>query len=508
MRNRIALLFVVCAMCLFAACSAQDIWAEHMHTEITDNELREIVRTAVYEFADSQFQENSDKNAAKLLGDRGFSGSGEPLTFYEGDYVTSAIWSAELSKQMLTDACTEAIRMMRQTSVSSLTNPDGVIIWREDGLFYRMYTKKHFVDRDPIRLCRFVRTDYFEGETNSYDNSLIWIIGGAHVWLDIYRTVVTDTDVTYQVVVKFSDTFDFHIDKTSGFTQFASIIGECLFEEFYWTSEVSFDIKVPYKCSHGSGVYSWNYDPVDEELVCDTNGKYKENSAIRHSYINDDGNASFYYELSEPIRLYHDKPWVIEYDVKNPKQFSLSPFESTSSANHPALIHRDTESLFFRGKDFIQTTLGKPEKDGIAGWYYGTLLSDLLDLSDEKTYTFRLKNSINSKGKNVVYLTIIDTQTGKTLVKNIPMNDKYDGLTCPGNTELVDDNVNWMNGKDWFINFIGNRIYGFGADYFALRIWEEGTGSEGKSYFQMIESETEHSKTYICSVCGYNMSEK
>ena len=66
----------------------------------------------------------------------------------------------------------------------------------------------------------------------------------------------------------------------------------------------------------------------------------------------------------------------------------------------------------------------------------------------------------------------------------------------------------YLNGIDLFVNYIGNYNNRFHADYFDLRIWENGIdGGDGTYFTSKVTAPTCSARgytTHTCSCCGYS----
>ena len=75
--------------------------------------------------------------------------------------------------------------------------------------------------------------------------------------------------------------------------------------------------------------------------------------------------------------------------------------------------------------------------------------------------------------------------------------------------KFKNDSDNYVNGKDFFINYLGNGYFKLNAEHFELRVWENGKDSESASCFEAGKTTaptcTEKGyTTYTCSLCGYS----
>ena len=483
---------------------------------VEKDEIYTAVEEQVRAFADSIDQKDAVNSAAKALAKHGMTKGGKKLSMGKSHALTATLLNSELLQLALIEGCTSGIHAMQTLGRSSLPNSYGVCAWRganesSYSLFSGVSGGRGHANRD-IRLIH----EPFSGTLNSYDNALEWMAAVTDVNLVMERTKVTAEKAVYEVTCTVTDRFDFDTSKTSGFKKLISGIGALLFKEFDWESTVSFELTVPYTCSHGSQVYRWSYDPESCILSPDGSDEYTENSVTRHIYTNEEGDVSYYHELDDAVRLCHDKPWVLEYDVKRPGRFVFAPFEGIEAARTAfALQNNWRDHLFLTDYEYVELTEGEinqyGEKYRNGQWarkYCGTPLGTLFSYSKNNIYTLRLENEVKDDGINMLYITVLSTETGDVLLNKAPMDDLYRWESWVGETELLRDGDDWVSGKDLFIRYIGNRVVRFSADYFELRIWESGEEVETESYCTAKITKPTCAKggytTYTCAACGYS----
>ena len=343
----------------------------------------------------------------------------------------------------------------------------------------------------------------YTGTRNAYDNSLDWMVANCDVSAVITCTGDTGAEKNYQVAVTFQDRFDFSTANTSGYKKLFSGLGMLLFKEFDWSCNVSFQISIPYSydhCTHTSGAYHWTYDSGSRTMVCDNSGAYLSNAASPRTETAEDGTLRHYFELENPVRLFHNKPWVLEYDFRTPGQVVLAPVANAITKTYPQITHTGTVSLFAVSKDYAMA----PGDDGTparyyAYNYYGMQFTSLYRFSSEKTYTYRLENVIAADGSNMIYLTAFETDTGILCLDRVPLDDYYYYGGWMDATEQRSSENNWLSGKDLYINSLGTSITDFKAAEFDLRIWENGQNAPNGSYWQ------ETGKLATCTEAGYTL---
>lgn len=506
--------FMLASMSVLFLCSASAAEPEEEPAEVQLQAQTNVpsIEAQVRAFAKSLYKSDSIDSASSILALHGIAGNGKTLKAGQNHSLTSAMWSSELYQYVVALVCESAITSLHQSGQTAMPHGYGSMTWKtdkHDDFRYSFYTKTasqkgvEYIDSNLIK-----GTEYL-GALNAYDDAMIWMVGSTYFFMDIRRVQVTSTTETYHVVFTTCDRFDFHIRSNSFFRNFFSGLGGLMFREFDWEICASFDLVVPIDaCSHSSSAYHWTYDPDQKALVSDKNEIYAHNPTTMHSAVNTSGTTMYYYELSETVRLYHDKPWVIEYDAKGLSRVAFTPFASALTKTMPFLLHNGASYITFLNRYYYPIS---ETKSSSAFNYYGTMLKSLYKHSSTKAYTFRLENKLLLNGENVVLLSITEAATGKVLIDQLPMDDHliYDKET---KTYLLqNDSTNWMNGKDFYINYVGSASYGLVAKEFDLRIWENGVGGEKVDYFTTSVSKptcaAQGYTNHACTVCGYNYND-
>ena len=482
--------------------------------------LEEIIREQVEAFAKSIDQADADGKAADKLATHGMFKDGKKLSAGKSHPLTATLINSELMKYVLTIVCFNSINAMQGMDFTKMSYIDGGCGYYDSNYYHNIFNRSSMDGGIENRDWRVAPKGKYTGKLNGYDSSLIWMAGHVDFYASVERTKITKNEETYKVTCKISDRFDFATSNNSGFAGLISGIGALLFEEFDWEAAVSFNIKVPYSCNHKTGNYHWMYDADNKTLISDDSKGYIENAVMRHSYEAGKGayqtspEISYYHELTETIRLYHDKPWILEYDIKTQRYFVFSPLENYAAKSNLSLLHAGKEDVFFWTTEFFEITenerkeLGLSTTEQLLRSYSGIQLDSFLNLSPETIYTFTYENKINPNG-NMVYLTICNTKTGDVLLDDVPLNSYYKFEEWSRKTTFANESGEFLSGKDLYINFIGNETYRLYADYFDLRIWENGKDSESASCFEAGKTTkptcTEKGyTTYTCSLCGYS----
>ena len=472
-------------------------------TQSNQTDLAATVEEQIRAFVVRLNRPDADDIAASELAQHGLSGGGEKLVADKTHPLTATLFNSELLLDALKEGCTAAIQTMQVLQMERLPYVFGTMNWMGANSRYYMAHQTeegHSVSAEKHDF-RIARANPYTGKRNGYDGSLEWITGHCYIHMDFQRTNITDNEITYAITCTVYDRFDLTTASGDGFKDWISELGQSLFREFDWESIVTFELTVPYTCTHSSANYHWTYNASSHTMTAEGSGDSAANTVTTHR----DG-SKYYYELNTPVHLNHDQPWVMEYDIKNPGDFVLSPLSHISSTSQKAC-------LFTQGSTMLSFCLRK-EGHGTAEVYpirdfYGTPMDGLFSFSASTIYTYRLENEIHSDGSNMVYLTILDTATGDVVLNKTAMDDHYQYSALQEETTKHSDADNWVSGKDVVIQYIGNQEYPFSADYFDLRIWENGKEGTQQTYYQPGAvtapacTEGGHT-TYTCTACGHS----
>ena len=481
---------------------------------VTEDDLRAAVESQIRAFAKSINQSNADDAAAKALAKHGLSGGGKKLSVGKSHALTATIWNSEMMQQLLLDTCAPAIAYMQKLDLTTLDYVETIAGWNGAQSVYhaRLHTTEEEVS-DNADVVWAKKTPYTGGR-NAYDQSLDWMVGKVDIDFYFQRKKVTAETVTYEVSCMVNDRFDFSTSSNSGFKNLISGLGALLFREFDWESKVIFELVVPYSCTHMSGIYHWRYDPDQHEMISDSSGGFTKNDAIRYTYTTESGLIQYYYELENTVRLFHNKPWVIEYQVCKPGYVAFSPLENTDN-QQSYLLHHSRNSVMAVKMERVVFSESEANRLGLNAlsqkrtYRYGTATGDLFSYSYSQTYTFRLENVIREDGSNMIWLTAYNDDL-QTMVLNVPMDDYYLSESWGEKDVLKSTDSNGISGEDFWINFIGNATMRFSADYFDLRIWENGIDGADGTYCTSKVTKPTCTKggytTYTCTLCGYSFT--
>ena len=194
-------------------------------------------------------------------------------------------------------------------------------------------------------LLYYKRTDPYTGGFNSYDESLVWMVGSLYAKTQLVEKNRTDEMITYDVKVTFHDRFDFSSGTGSVPKEIASLTGSFLFREFDWEATVNFQLEVPNTNSEFNGNYYFQFNQNTQELMSIEGGEFTFNDSRKIMKKNED----YYFLLNQPIRLNHDDSWVLEYSLNNVKYFVLFTVDARIG-KYPYYIHYGPSRnyVFFR----------------------------------------------------------------------------------------------------------------------------------------------------------------
>ena len=230
-------------------------------------------------------------------------------------------------------------------------------------------------------------------------------------------------------------------------------------------------------------IYRW--ETLDDNFTAITGDGLTANDAtIYNGSISGGVYTSACFRLDEPIVLLHDRPWSVEWKTDSAPSgtFLLSAAEGGKTKYAPFL---------FRYKDSGMIALGY--HDGTAHKNYGLTLSDY-GIDGTVEHIYRLTNKVADDGSNMVYLYVDGVEVGA-------MNNCFNGIT-PQNTTS-----DWVNGRDFVFDYVGNRAYSVNAGLEYLQVWENCSHTFGNWSVTNATCTAEGSQTRTCTECGYTETE-
>lgn len=464
------------------------------------------VEEQIRAYADSIDQSKADDSAAMDLALHGIGGGGKKLTMNASSPMAATLLNSELVQTGMTVIFADIIDSMQRLDLDSIPEVDMSFGFYGANSTYGAYILTG-TGEYPDNLDWMVTNEKYTGSRNAYDSSLEWMVGNCSASTVIECIGDSASAKTYRLTVTFQDRFDFSTANSSGFKKFLSAIGMLLFKEFDWSCTVTMEITAPYSydhCSHSSGAYQWIYDGGNHTMTSVSDDICLPNNTNHRTQTTKDGKVNHYYELDSTIRLEHQKPWVLEYDVSKPVQIIFAPVDNAVTKTHPQITQSARTSFYIISKDYAMAKTASGSLDRYYAYnYYGTKLHELFPFAYEKTYTFRLENEVSADGSNRIYLSATETQTGEACLERIPMDDYYYYGGWMDSTVLRSTESTWLSGKNIHINYFGTGISGFDADTFELRIWENGVDNGPESHWAATRYEpTCTAEGYTIRTCG------
>lgn len=263
----------------------------------------------------------------------------------------------------------------------------------------------------------------------------------------------------------------------SSITKNANISGKDFVFNYFGTSNHPLqDCKLEYVKVYENGVdgipedqvHNFRWAGIGEGMTsAKTDGYFTENviELEMGTAANGAHEGNGYYSMNKPIHLYHDRAWSLEFKAKGNW--------GAGSGEDPMLLSSCDDSgrlgityLWRNSGNFIAFGTRRDKESGYQN--YGVDMSGLGLLASEY-YTYRLENQITydangNYASDMVYLYIDDVQIG---AMNRYRNNNTD--TNPVTTD------NWVSGKDFQFNFIGNKNFPLnGVTFEYFQVWENG----------------------------------
>ena len=458
-------------------------------------DVKTLVEEQIKAYADSINQPNAAKTAATaLLTNAAFRG--KDLSFDESSATTAMIFNSYLFQDALINSAVTMARLMQQMK-SDVLICRGMVEWRAESAAFSLHAYRDGDDpeKDMLQLAAgttplYGDQTYLVNKYNACDKMLISTVGGMSLEYTITIAEIREDTVVYGIQLKCEDCFDYNADYSGSdynrdYEELLSMFGGLTLREFYWESNVSFQLEVPYTCNHSSGDYRWEFDGVGDLASVTENGNTR-NSLDKLQGTTEDGVFSnTIYTLQTPIRLNHDRSWSMEICCTGT---GFLVFGEQRSGG--VYLRKAANTLFFGESVYLSED---DEKKTLT--HYGVWFTGKTGLSSADTHTYLLSNRVFADGTNMVYLSIDGMDLG-------PMNQYYHSGTSQHTTR------DWVTGKDFVFLFIGTGTYPISdmkVDY--IQVWENGMEGEPYSYFsEEIVAPTCSEQGYTvhtCTKCGY-----
>ena len=503
------------ALLMSAALVVQTCSLEVHAEQITREDMIAAVMPQIRAYGDSIDQNRADEKAAIDLASHGISGRGKTLNMSSSSPLTATLMNSKVIEEGFSIVVADAIQAMQRLDIKTGLKVFMNLDWYRNDQRYQAYVATD-LNKIPDNLDWFLVYGYCQGSTNAYDSSLEWMVAHCEGHAVIEPIGNNGSEATYKVTLVLRDRFDFSTANTSGFKKLISGIGARLFREFDWNCTVTMNITVPVAydyCAHTSGAYRWTYNSATRAMTSRGSDTYLQNNAVIHSRTHENGATHFYYMLDNTVRLLHDKPWVLEYDVLGPGRIAFSPVAQSTTKTYPMI--RQVSGTYFQimNGEYLETT----GAGGVAEWKYAygyseANLYEQCAFQSNKYYTYRLENLVSEDGSNRIYLTVLDTQTGEVCLDRFPMDDYYYHNPLKDGKVLVSEESDWLSGKDIYINYLGNDSTGIEAQALDIRIWENGREDPQSSYWSVTQNTATCTEAgyaqKICTLCGKTEQEE
>ena len=435
--KRLMCLLVVCAL-LTAVFPMQNVSAN----QLDEAELKAIV-TKQYDDLVAKYPAESPTDTVKRIANHSVNNGG---TFRMGANhpFTASLLRAELMRGSVIDGITAAISC-GQSEGTEMLYLRGGIWWYSHKLEYGsgLYLDNQNGDDtdDPVINGLTDADAYpYTGAINSYDEAMILIVGEGNTRYTLQRTAVTADSISYHVTLNVWDRFDFtgadYKGSGAGLTEAMAMLGAFLtlgvLNDFDWSVTTEFDITVPNTCTHESADYRWEFDGND--LVSVSNSDFRANRLSKNGGTTENGvfkNTA--YSLQTPMRLLHDRPWVLEIRCVGDGMIGLGTHSSLMSTG-AMYLRKAANTVFFGEIAPIDAESETKSLDHYGVWYSGN------GVFATDAHTYRLSNYVYEDGSNMVYLSVDDMDFG-------PMHHYYQSGTSMSGTS------DWVSGKDFVFRY-------------------------------------------------------
>ena len=209
------------------------------------------------------------------------------------------------------------------------------------------------------------------------------------------------------------------------------------------------------------------YEPIEKELenyrwevknnTLESAGEDENSLSLIAGSVEEGKLNSVHYCLSRAIKLYHDRPWVVEWKASG----NWSGFLFSENSGNAVSDNRYLYKSYMSGE-----LIALGEYDGAKHQNYGVDADEhIIDFSENHIYC--VENRINEDGSNMAYLIVDGIEKGA-------MNGHY----VNGNGDQNID-INWVSGKDFSFSYIGTEKYPLKDGVFEyIAVWENGKPEE------------------------------
>ena len=426
-------------------------------------------------------------------------GGGGNLELGPKNEITRTILHSALMRETVINTAASLCRTAGAVFGTDTAAIGGNIRWYQNSMGYSLGAcvdnGNSILEDDPPRIPNFsLEENHFQGTANSYDEALFLVVGDSRSRISFQPQQITADTIRYRVTIRVTDTFDFNNSAyydgdDQSLESFLTWVGKFLalglLTTFDWGVTVEFDLEMPNLCAHTSHNYAWEFDGKSD-LVSVASGEFENNPLTKwDGSVDETGQfQKTWYNTTVPMRLLHDRPWVLEFRCMGRGDFVLADSKTSQHGTH---LRRNRNSLFFYTVKHDSGQSSRVE-------HFGRNYAETTGFVWSQMHTFVLENRVNPDGSNMVYLLVNGVELGA-------MDRFYSQGVYQGTSK------DWMNGRDLIYGFIGSFHYplqNLSLEY--IKVWENGRDNGVFSY--MTEKSVEPTCTAdggilnTCTLCG------
>ncbi len=486
-----------------------------------EEEIHKMITELISEYAKKVYRADAAEDAFIDFANHGLYGKGKTLYAKESDPLIAALFNSEVMKTALIEGFTTTLRNIR------ILHDDAIYVyggprWHSYryGISYNAYSGEVRDVRGYmgsfVRMGELLGGEAYTGPVNSNDKMMELIVGDLDASFVVKPIDIQQDTITYELKLMVQDRFNFEVkdnsswqengfntDKDDTMNKLGLLLTLMGVDEFQWLFNKTFTVTLPNPCDHSpNNAYRWTKNAGEYVLVSDSTEEYTKNPATAVKYTSrDTGNTSNFFALENPVYLYHDAPWVLEYDVEElptftmtalPNTFSYLPFFSFHGGSKVWCRKIDFKDL--GGDNYSNTTHNQH--------YLGVDIAQQPGMYQQHAYTVRMENRVNADGSNMIYLSMYDHTFGRLVVDERPMTHHREVPKGAETATIYDAPSELVSGMDFVINYIGNTSESAPDGAMELRIWENGTDPAA---VQLAPTCTEQGGTvHTCRDCGYS----
>ncbi len=486
-----------------------------------EDEIHKVITELITKYAKKVYRADAAEDAFIDFANHGLYGKGKTIYAKESDPLIAALFNSEVMKIALIEGFTATLRNMRTLHNDAIYVYGGPR-WHSYryGIAYTGYSGEVKDVRGYmapfVRMGELQGGEDYTGPVNSNDEMMELIVGDLDASFLVKAIDIQQDTITYELKLMVQDRFNFEVkdnsdwqdsgfntDKDDAMNKLGLLLTLMGVDEFQWLFNKTFTVTLSNPCDHApDNIYRWTKNAGEYVLVSDSTGEYTKNPASTVKYTDrNTGNTINYFALENPVYLYHDAPWVLEYDVDQLPTFTMTPL-SYIFTYRPFFSFHGGSKVWCRKINY--TDLGGDNYSNTTNTqhYVGMDIAQQPGIYQQHAYTVRLENRVNADGSNMVYLTMYDHTFGRLVVDEVPMTHHREVPKGAETATIYDTPSNFISGMDFVINYIGNTNESAPDGAMELRIWENGTESAA---VQIAPTCTEQGgMAHTCRDCGYS----